>query len=215
MTVINLSGGVPLAHGAVRDVWNRPEHSNQIIKTIRTRKREKYERRGGIRRMFDNSRLGPYRTFSIEYRCYLKTSYACIQMQKPLPIAEIGGIVLTDCGLGQVCEKVMDASGNLAQTLKTVIENDELDMERMGWLNEFARNICQLNVNVPDLSASNVVLDEAKRRFVLIDGYGDKTVFPFRSAIRTLNQRQIHTRFSEMKKHGDLNWCPETMSFLS
>jgi hypothetical protein len=212
--LITLDGSNPIAHGAVRDIWNRPEHPDQIIKTIRMHKRKKYEDRSGPRRVIDDLRLGPYRTFWIEYRCYLKTAFKCVQLQKSLPIAEIGGIVLTDRGLGQVCEKITNSSGDLAQTLKAIAENDNLDGERLVWLNEFTRNIYALNVNVPDLTATNIVLDEAKKRFVLIDGYGDKTVFPIRSSIKFLNQKQIDVRFSDMQKFCNLRWCANTKCFL-
>ncbi|WP_299286066.1 YrbL family protein [uncultured Tateyamaria sp.] len=203
----------PIANGEVRDVWHRPGHPDQLLKTIRTYKREKYERRRGLRRALDYFRMGPYGTFRIEYRCYLKTAYRCAQQKRPLPIAEMGGLVITDRGLAQVCEKIADASGNVAQTLEDVLREGPLSDERLKWLNDFVANIFALNVNVPDLRPSNIALDEVNRRFVVIDGYGDKTLIPIRSWLTWLNQKHLDYRFSEMEKHRNLKWSSERQIF--
>lgn len=203
----------PLAHGSVRDVWDRPDQPGQILKTVRAQKRKKYSQRSVVRRAIDNLRLGPYRTFDVEYHCYLKTAYDCMRLQRPLPIAEVGGIILTDLGLAQVGEKITDSTGQLAQTLKSILCSNNLDSERLGWLNDFVTTLFDLNANVPDLRAVNVVIDETKKRFVLVDGYGDKTLVPLLSWVRPLNQKYLDIQFSKMEEYGCLKWRSETKNF--
>ncbi len=209
-----LAGTTPIAEGNVRQVWNRPEHPDQLLKTILPRKRRKYENRNAALRVIDNLRLGPYATFKVEYQCYLQTAYQCAKAHRPNPIAEIGGLVLTDHGLAQVCEKVTDSSGGLAKTLGTLLVEGALDRQRVQLLNDLADTLFSLNVNVPDLRSLNIVLDEVKNRFVVIDGYGDKTVFPLRAWFKSLNQNQLNTRFAQMAIKGVLEWDAEQKKFL-
>jgi len=208
-----LSGLTPLAHGAVRDIWDRPDHPDQILKTIRAHKRAKYENRGKLRRTIDHLRYGPYGTFQIEYMCYLNTAYNCMRQNIAMPIAEIGGLILTDFGLAQVGEKISDTTGNLAQTLATILDQGTMTPERLVWLNEFTHNLIKINANVPDLRPVNVVIDERQKRFVLIDGYGDKTLLPVRSWFRTLNQKNLTAQLAKIANHGNLEWHAETHSF--
>lgn len=208
-----LTGSPPVAEGNVRQVWNRPEHPNQLLKTIRSRKRRKYESRNIVLRAIDNLRLGPYATFKVEYQCYIQTAYRCAKASRPNPIAEIGGLVLTDHGLAQVCEKVTDSSGQLAKTLEALLADRALDAHRVQLLNELAETLFSLNVNVPDLRPLNIVLDEVKNRFVVIDGYGDKTVFPVRAWFKSLNQSQLNSRFAQMAIKGVLEWDPAQKKF--
>ncbi|MEP1765071.1 MAG: YrbL family protein [Sulfitobacter sp.] len=208
-----LAGRKPIANGAVRDVWDRPGHPDQILKTIRAHKRIKYAQRGVFGRAIDHFRLGPYGTFRIEAQCYLKTAYKCVRQNLPMPIAEIGGLVLTDRGLAQVGEKITNKKGALAETLDSILRRSGLDQQHLTWLNEFAHTLFEVNANVPDLRAVNVVLDEQNDRFVLIDGYGDKTLLPIRTWIKPLNQKNLSTQFEDMEKYGGLTWHSETKSF--
>ena len=80
-------------------------------------------------------------------------------------------------------------------------------------LNEFIDTLFSLNVNVPDLSSENIVFDEVRNRFVLIDGYGDKTLIPIREWCRPLNQKRLFSRFSEMTGAGYLKWDPHLRKF--
>lgn len=163
--------------------------------------------------MLDDLRLGPYGTFKMEYKCYLRAAYKCDRSGLSIPIAEIGGLVLTDLGMAQVCEKITDLNGGLAKTLSALLAHGQIDKERLQWLNHFSTTLYALNLNVPDLKPANVVLDEARERFVLIDGFGDKTALPVRSWSKLLNQRQLDVRFSEMTQSGLLHWDVRTKTF--
>lgn len=149
----------------------------------------------------------------MEYNCCVRTAFNCAHLGRPLPIAEIGGIVLTDFGLAQVGEKITASDGEIAETLQNLLIKNQMTPERLKWLNAFARDLIAVNVNAPDLSGANVMIDETKRRFVMVDGYGDKTLIPIRSWVRSLNQGRILERFAELEKFGHLKWDPDGKSF--
>lgn len=201
-----LANATPIARGTNREVWDRPGHPDQILKTTQIHKRQKYVGRGPLRQAFDHARLGPYGAFRAEYRCYLKTAYACERAGRPIPIAEIGGLVITDHGLAQVCAKITDASGGLAKTFRTLLAEGAFQKDHLPLLNDFVETLFMLNVNVPDLTYANFVLDEKKQQFILIDGYGDRTFIPARAWIKPLNQRQLDVRFAKMPVQEHLRW---------
>ena len=201
-----LEGRQPLARGAVRDIWERPGHPHQILKTIREHKRLKYAGKGSVSSAMDHLRFGPYGTFFIEYRCYMRTAYRCALVGRPIPIVEIGGLILTDLGLAQVCEKISDPGGSLAPTLHDVIEENALTDERLNWLNDLIADLYAVNANVPDLKAKNIVLDQERERFVLVDGFGDKTLLPIRAWIAPLNRRQTEARLRVIADRARLSW---------
>lgn len=198
--------GEPLARGAVRDIWDHPGRPGWLLKTIRERKRESYASRGPLRRWLDGFRLGPYGTFAKEYRTYLRTAYRCEALDRPIPIAETGGLVRTDRGLAQICAKVEDGEGGLAPTLRAMLGEGLVGAEHLGPLNAFVGDIYALDANVPDLEPKNVVWDACERRFVLVDGYGDKTLLPFRSWIAPLNRRRLDKGFADMARWPPLAW---------
>lgn len=204
--MIILAGSTSIGRGTNREIWERPGHPNQILKTMLPHKLDKYKKRSAFRRAIEDMRIGPYIAFRAEYNCYLKTAYKCVQAGRPIPIAEIGGMVLTDRGLAQVCEKVMDRSGGPAKTVGTLLKEKAFDSELLSLLNDFVESLYSLNVNIQDLTYANIALDEIKGRFILIDGYGDRTLIPLNAWIKPLNQREIDHGFAKMAVGGYLEW---------
>ena len=82
-------------------------------------------------------------------------------------------------------------------------------------LNDFTDHVYALNVVAPDLHDTNVVLDEdgPSPRFVLIDGFGDKTVIPLRTWLPWLNGRQLDRRFARFARLAPLDWQPDARRF--
>ena len=204
--VTSLADAEPIAYGHVRQIWDRPGYPDQILKTIQPGKVQKFASRPAYRRAIDDIRYGPYRSFRIEYRYYARTAFKCLKAGRSNPIAEMGGLIVTDRGLAQVCEKITDSSGALAKTLQTLIRERSLDDTRVGWLNEFAKSLFILNVSVPDLHVNNVVFDEVRGQFLVVDGYGDKAKIPLRAFFRCLNYAKLDARFARMAEPGYLEW---------
>jgi len=210
-----LAAQTPIAQGRVRQIWDRPGYPDQVLKTIQPGKRAKFAKRSRLRRALDDIRFGPYRTFRIEYRYYARTAFKCLKAQRPNPIAEMGGLIATDQGLAQICEKITDASGALASTLKVLVEANALDDQKLRWLNECIETLFVLNISVPDLSAENIVFDEVRQRCLVVDGYGDKAKIPFRTWIAYLNRAKLDFRISnKIAIPGRLEWDSQTRRFF-
>ena len=95
---------------------------------------------------------------------------------------------MTDCGLAQACGKTSDGEGRLAPTLETLLRTKGgLGARHAEWLNALAGGLYALNANVPDFLLKNIAVDEGGERLVLVDGYGDKTILPFRAWLAPLN----------------------------
>lgn len=207
--VIDLSGTAPIARGAVRDVYARPGRSEQILKRLRADKRAVYDRRPGlVARLKRRHTLGPYKYFLKEYRCYLRTAHRAERMGLAIPIAEFGAVVRTDRGLAQVVSKVSAGNGELAPTLRALLRADGFADDLLALLNRFVADIYALGVVAPDLSAGNVVLDgeAVPRRFVLVDGYGEKSFVPLRNWIPALNARRLDRQFALIGRSRHLAW---------
>ncbi len=207
--MLDLSDAHRLARGKVRDVFARPGRPDQLLKTLRGTKRIAYARRRGVRAWIKRrAGLGPYRYLLKEYRCYLRVAHRAERLDRPIPIAEFGSVVRTDRGLAQVAVRVPDAQGALAPTLRDLMRAGRDDAVPLGPLNAFVRDLYDLNVVVPDLTAGNVVLDASVSggRFLLVDGYGEKAFVPLRTWFPAINARALGRGFARIAAGSPLRW---------
>lgn len=204
-----------LAQGTVRDVYAHPVREDRLIKTFRTRKREAFEqRRGLIARLRRNLTLGISIGIMREYRAYLRTAHWADRSGRKVPLALVGEVVLTDQGLGQVVERITDGQGGLARRLRDFIGTPGgLDDIQLDALNDFVSDIYALGVNVPDISSDNIVWDGLMKRFVMIDGFGDKTFIPIREWLPVLNRRRTDARLARIGRSPALCWEPARRRF--
>ena len=206
---LDLSRTDRLARGKVRDVFARPGHPEQLLKTLRETKRTAYARRRGLIALIKRHiGLGPYRYLLKEYRCYLRVALRAERLDRPIPIAEFGPVIRTDRGLAQVSRRVPDRSGALAPTLRELLRAGPLDPVLLKQLNAFVGDLYDLNVVVPDLTAGNVVLDESvpDGRFLLIDGYGEKAFITLQTYFPALNARALDRGFARIASGSVLRW---------
>ena len=215
-TVLDLSGSHPIANGHVRDVFVRPKDPDFLLKRARRNKWQDWANRRGIIAWMKRRRPdGPYRSFIKEYHAYVHAANMAERLGRPIPIAEFGGIVRTESGLAQVATRVSDGKGGLAPTLKQLSLDGRLDEALVEKLNTFVADIYALNVVAPDLNQVNIVFDSdgPSARFLLIDGYGDKSWLPLRALFPRLNARTLDRRFRRMSKLPQLEWSPRDRRF--
>ena len=214
--LVVLSDRERLARGAVRDVYDRPGRPGEILKTMRSRKRAAYGPGAGLGRWLGRMLgLGPYRSFLREYETYLRTGYRADKLGRPIPIAPFGALVRTDEGLALVCAKIADEHGALAPTLRRLMRDGRMDPAMVERLNAFVADVYALGVNVPDMNGTNIVYDPHAMRFVLVDGYGDKTLIPVRRWIPALNRRMIDRRFANMSDPPAMRWDPRRRRYVA
>ncbi len=212
---VSLSGRPRLARGAVRDVYAHPDRDDRLIKTLRTRKREAFENRTGpLAALRRRATLGLSTGFLREYRAYLRTVHRASERGCAVPLAMVCEVVRTDRGPGQVVEKVTDGEGGLAVRLRALRAREGgLDAAQVAALNAFVALVYRLGVNAPDIGSNNIVWDGAAGRFVLIDGFGEQTLVPFREWLPVLNRRRIDARLAAMGQGDGLRWDARARRF--
>ena len=204
---LDLSRVHPAASGSVRDVYSHPYDRTRLLKVLRGEKRRRHDDWPG-----PLGHLGAYRGVLREQACYLRTAIEAERTGRPNPLAEIGGVVRTDRGLALVVARVPDGRGGLGPTFRALMAGT-WDDDLLGALNGFVSAIYALRVNAPDISADNIVLDAVSLRFLLVDGFGDKTLFPLRAWLPWLNRRQVDRRFAALGEAGALSWSPTRRRF--
>jgi hypothetical protein len=198
--MLELSRDTPLAVGHLRQVFQHPEKSDQVIKVMRADAVE--TRLGGKRNWY--KRLPRAKQY-VGYVRELK-EYIASQAKKEAahaPIARIVGLVETDLGLGQICEKVREPNGALARTLASMYVSDNgFSAAVEANLDTFYRALIECNVIVGDMHAWNIVYGFDSRggpRFVLIDGFGEKSILPLSSMSRKFNARNTARLYRRMR----------------
>lgn len=195
--MLELRSRTPLATGHLRLVFADPNDSSRLVKVMRPEAVE--QRWGGAARW--HKRLPRARHYSGFVRELHE--YVALHARGPVrdaPIARALGLVETDYGLGFVVEKLCGTDGELAPTLEALVRRDG----RADWivrgLEDWIASVIAHNVIVGDVNLGNFVhgVDRGNReRFVMIDGFGEKNVFPYCSMSRALNRwnsRRLYAR---------------------
>lgn len=136
---------------------------------------------------------------------------AAIRGNSP-PLAGIGSLVLTQSGLGQMVERIVDAEGRTAPTLDDLL-HEPLRPDMLEALNAFVAALYDWHIPAYDLGPKNIVWDAASRRFVLVDGFGDRSVLPLKTWFRGFNNRRLDRAFAETAQKCPLIWDAKARSF--
>ena len=213
--VLRLAGSPELARGYARAIYAHPERDGWLVKIYRPDRMAIFNKTRGLVAHLKKRRLaGPYGIIRREFEAQFDATMRAWRLGLPTPFPLIGGVVLTDMGPGQVVEMVRDAQGVLAPTLRDVAKAGGLDGPRFEALNLFARLLFDLRIVTPDITARNVLYEDRRGpRFVLIDGFGDPNVLPFRSWFPALRMRNLHKRLTKIGSDIGLPWNPEARRF--
>ena len=211
---VDLADSEPLARGAVREVHRHPHRPDLLIKAFQPAKLAKYrDRKGPVASLRRWLTLGPHTAFLREYRACLRLSLRAEGSALPLPVARVGAIVPTDRGVAQEVEKVTNGRGGLGESLRSLLRSGRIEAGHVAALNDLVAALDTLDANAPDLGSANIVWDGSVGRFVLIDGFADQTILPFREWIRPLRKRRISQRWAAMGRGGPLIWLPDERRF--
>jgi hypothetical protein len=196
--VLRLAADTPLAVGHLRSVFQHPLRSDELIKVMRA---DAVASRWNAPARW-HKRLPRTRHY-VGYLRELK-EYIGARARAPdvdAPIARMIGVVDTDLGLGLLCEKVVDASGDLAPTLAAVYEKRGFTLELNDALAAFLRGLLDGNVIIGDMHAWNIVHGSDSRggpRLIMIDGFGEKHAIPISSMSRAINRYRTRRLYRRM-----------------
>lgn len=189
--MIELKPLTPVAAGHLRLVFDHPHEPDLLIKVMRPEMIEK--RWGGPKRWYKRIPR------ALHYSGFLRElgEYVGLHARNPdgnAPVARTLGIVETDYGIGLVVERVRGPDGRPAPTLETLVRRDGITDAIRAHVATLHAELERYNVIVGDMHPGNLVYGADSRggpRLVLIDGFGEKNVFPRNTLSRWMNQRHL------------------------
>ena len=194
-TFLKLKNLKPLAQGSFRWVFEHPEDPDLLVKVIHT---------DAMAKRFDTKtrwykrprRYGQYLCFVREIQEFI-TVHAQIEESATF-LQRIVGFAQTDLGLGIIVQAVRNSDGNLAPTLRNLINNGLYDETVKKTLDDFLALLLESDVIINDLSPGNIVYTQNENNdhyFVMIDGLGNNSFVPFKTMSKTINRRSKLKRF--------------------
>lgn len=191
MAMFKLRDVEPIAQGNKRFVFQHPADPNLLIKVWKPDVVE--ERWRGERPWYKPTRrYGQYVSFQREMSEYLSLA---VKFPKGVPVLQkLSGIIDTDYGIGVVVEKLVGRDGGLAPNLATLARLEGVTPGLLEKLDQFRDELLRYGVIVGKLHDKNLVLAlrGEEERFVMVDGYGEKTAIPIHTWSAWINAH--HTR---------------------
>ena len=194
----------PIAVGKQRAVFVHPFDRDLIVKVPTA---SYVSRRAGIRgkwykkwhKKFLRSRH--FLVFLRELREHLALRAAMPQL--PRYVQAIVGFAETDLGMGLVSRAVRSRDGELAPTLKRMLQQGAFDEAARRHLGEFFDWLLESPVIVGDLNVGNLVYGYDPGHghyFAVIDGLGEKNLLPLNSLSSRLNRRSKLRRIRRLER---------------
>lgn len=180
----------PIAQGHKRFVFQHPTDPNLLIKVWQP---EVVDERWGRGRPW--YRINRYRQYVSLQREISEQLALAVRFPDGVPVLQsLFGIVPTDYGVGVVVEKLKGRDGDLAPSLAQLARSEGDTTRILDKLTQFRNELLHYGIIVGKLHDRNLVLayrgDE--ERFVMVDGYGEKTAIPIHVWSPRLNA--AHTR---------------------
>ena len=194
----------PVAIGRQRYVFVHPHDPGLIVKVVTEGYVARRSNKGGrpYKRWHKNCiRARHHQVFLREIKEHLALRAAESALSRY--VQEIVGFVETDVGMGVMSRAVRDRSGNLAPTLRTLLEEGRFDETGRRHLDEFFEWLLRSVVVIGDLNAGNLVYGfdpENGDHFVVIDGIGDKNIIPLSSMSMRLNRMSKQRRIRRINQ---------------
>ena len=203
--VLDLSGQTAFVSGSLQHVYFYPGRPDLLIKVVRHNFAA--ERWTGWRgRMKRRRRIGVLGSALRTVTEHLALRNAGVFPKRH--VQEFVGFVETTEGVGLVARALKDRDGNLAPTLRSLIEQGRFTADTRARLDEFLAWMLDSPLVVGDLHVGNLVLAwdaEHGERVALIDGMGDKAFIPLNSLFPSINRmnkrRRIKRFYRGLERH--------------
>nr|WP_208347132.1 YrbL family protein [Pseudaestuariivita rosea] len=198
---IDLANLEPFAQGSERLIYKSPSNNRQLVKVIK----EKHRKRP-MDNLYERMTLGPYILFMREYAAYISALMMQEKLGRRPPLPRIFGTVPTDQGIGQLVRMISDEMGKIAPTLQDLLQTDGFTQTELNLLNQFVEDLYGFHIVAYDLKPKNIVLEVKKsvRRFVLVDGFGDRALIPLKSIFTKLNNRKLDKEIAKLANQTGL-----------
>lgn len=177
----------PIAVGSTRLVYPHPTDPDLLVKVMQPDVQRRH-RSGSRLRQLRRGRV--CKIFLREIREQLILSAHGESPGQFLQL--IHGFAETDAGQGMIVEALRGRNGDYAPTLENVASGGAFNDEARAHFQAFSHALLNSRIILTGVHPMNVLYacDEMRgRRFVLIDGFGERAVIPVMGLSRTLNRR--------------------------
>ncbi|KCB32423.1 PhoP regulatory network protein YrbL [Bordetella hinzii CA90 BAL1384] len=199
---IDLSHAAVLAQGGDRYVFEHPHDSCLLIKIMDMQARGIYLAKRPFKRWYKQfQREGAYRVYLNEFNEYVSSATRPSGVWR-LPLARVLGVAQTNLGLGLLVEKIRDAQGGMAPSLRDLAGQGRYTGELASQLDQLIEDLADAHVVLHDLSPGNIAVGynaDGKHGLYLVDGFGVMPLIPFQAWSRRLNRRRILKKYAEMR----------------
>jgi hypothetical protein len=125
-------------------------------------------------------------------------------LQPPPFMQKVVGFVDTNLGFAMVVKAEKGRDGNYAPTLRSLLREKKVDAAVLEQLEKFYQQLTTYDFIISDFRPANVVYAHTEQHgdhFVLIDGIGDKTLFPILRFSYYLRNRAKQKAIQKFKQH--------------
>lgn len=198
-----------IGKGVYKTVYQHPEIESQVIKIIRS---ERVTSDGCFKKhkwWKKHTMQGVYRQFRREIIQYLqlcKNSYG--EKRFKFAMETPYALVPTDQGLGLVAEKITGPSGK-GETLSKMAVNGKVEEKHIRALQKFFSDCIEQHIVFGEVNAAGILYTESRSgrpEFVLVDGIGEKLLFPIRSISKKNNAAYVRKIEQRIKAEFNINY---------
>lgn len=204
--------GKEIARGSERHVYLLTDAPDVLLKVMKAKHQRKIAQtddrtfRGWLQI------LDAFALYRREQKTWTNAMLRATRRAAPPPLAAVGNLVLTPSGLGQLVERITDPQGETAPTLHDLL-GAPLPAEKLDALNAFVAALYDWHIPAYDLGPKNIVWDAAPARFVLVDGFSDRSFIPLNTWFRRVNDRRLDRAFAETAQKCPLIWDAKARRF--
>ncbi len=199
---LELSQAQPLAQGGDRYVFQHPHEPWLLVKVMDMEARSVYLAKRPFKRWYKQfQRENDYRVYLNEINEYVAAATRPSGVWL-LPMARIMGLAQTDMGPGLLVEKIRDAEGGIAPTIRDLAKQGAFTQRLSEQLDRFFDDLADAHVVLHDVSASNIAVGynaDGRHGLYLVDGFGVLPAIPLYAWSRRLNQRRIARKYAELR----------------
>lgn len=198
ITPLQLSSLEPVGQGAQKLVFRHPDDPRVLVKVVNPRFIERRDRKDRFYQK--RRRIGHHRAFAREMIEHLAARALAPGRLATCPhMQNILGVIDTDMGAALLVEAVLDEQGDLAPTLRDLVESGRFREREQQALEVFLDWALTSNVLINDLSADNLAW-HPDGHFVMIDGLGDRAGIPIRAVSPWLNRLYKRKKIRQLRE---------------
>ena len=204
--ILKLSARREIARGSERQVFRLKKSPDLLLKIMRSK------HLSDLQNVDDRSFLSwlklrkIYALYRREQRVWTDAMLRAAVRGALPPLAAVSDFVLTPQGLGQIVERVRSLDGETAPTLAQLQSTGPLSEAHLAALNTFIAAVYDWHIVAYDVSPDNIVWEDDGARFLLIDGFGDRSVIPLKTWNKRLNDRRLDKAFAQMSRKAGFVW---------